>query len=94
MITNKKAVKLAEHFSIDLNTIPLNVWKYALEVELEHGKRYGHITNVTNNNLNKTAMIALAHLIEYPDYYQRLYMMENEAEIYWKNKRKPNIFKE
>ncbi|GAJ07065.1 unnamed protein product, partial [marine sediment metagenome] len=30
--------------------------------------------------------IALAHLNEFPDYYDRLKNMENEAEKYWDNK--------
>lgn len=39
-----------------------------------------------------TAKIAIAHLTESPDYYQRLHKMESQVEKYWKNKNKPNIF--
>jgi hypothetical protein len=38
-------------------------------------------------------MIALAHYMEFPDYYKRLKKMEERAEKYWKNKKKPDIFK-
>ena len=47
--------------------------------------------NVTNDNLLLTGKIALAHLIEYPDYYKRLNKMEMEAEKYWKKRNKPNV---
>jgi len=97
-ITTEKARELAEKFSLNLDVIPLQEWKRGIEVELEHGiqsapmeKMIGK-TNVTNDDLVVTAMIALAHIIEFPDYYYRLDQMEKQAEKYWKNKKKPNIF--
>jgi len=56
-----------------------------MDVELEHGK-IDELTNVTNDDPLLTGKIALAHLNEFPDYYDRLETMENEAEIYWDNK--------
>jgi len=50
-----------------------------MEVELEHGTRFPDL-DVTGNDLVTTAKIALAHLREFPDYYDRLARMENEAE--------------
>jgi len=50
-----------------------------MQVELEHGKKNPQ-TNVTNDDPVLTAKIALAHLSEFPDYYQRLKEMEAEAE--------------
>jgi hypothetical protein len=50
------------------------------------------MTNVTNDDLYTTSLIALAHLTEFPDYYQRLKKMESKAEAYWENKEKPSIF--
>lgn len=87
-ITKKQALKLAKEFDINLTKVSLEEWTYGLNVELEHGSMYGSITNVTHNNLSKTAQIALAHLMEYPDYYCRLYKMEKKADKYWKNKEK------
>jgi hypothetical protein len=49
---------------------------------LEHGKVDAE-TNVTNDDPVLTGKIALAHLNEFPDYYDRLYEMEEEAEEYW-----------
>lgn len=43
-----------------------------LNVELEHGLVDSN-TNVTNNDIIKTAKIALAHLNEFPNYYNSEY---------------------
>jgi hypothetical protein len=56
-----------------------------MNVELEHGK-VDKKTNVTNNDLMTTGKIALAHLREFPDYYQRLDKLESAAEKYWENR--------
>ena len=89
-ITWNDTITLARLFNIDLNVVPLPVFKYAIEVELEHGLIH-HQTNVTDDDLVKTTKIALAHLHEFPDYYQRLKKMEAEAEEYWKNKSMPLV---
>ncbi len=91
-ITQKEVLKLAKKYNIDLNKVNLKYLTKGTNVELEHGKMLSKITNVTNNNIDTTFRIALAHLIEYPDYYQRLEKMETQAEKYWSNKNK-NIFK-
>lgn len=54
-------------------------------VEMEHGT-VDPRTDVTGDDLVKTAKIAWAHLNEFPDYYQRLDQMEDEAEEYWESK--------
>lgn len=43
-----------------------------INIELEHGL-VNPKTNVTNDNLIATAKIALAHLNEYPNYYNPKY---------------------
>jgi len=55
-----------------------------MDVELEHGKR-AKITSVTSNNALKTGMVALAHLNEFPTYYEALEQMEMDADAYWKS---------
>ena len=87
-ITKKQALQLANKFNINLDIINIDEWHYGLNVELEHGKKLGAITNLTDDNLTKTSKIAIAHLIEFPDYYKRLLKMEQKAEKYWKNKEK------
>lgn len=90
-ISDRDVCLVAKKLKIDTNLIPLNYFKRSLEVELEHGK-VNLITNVTDNDLVKTGKIALAHINEYPDYYDRLEVMEEEASEYWKNREKPYIY--
>jgi hypothetical protein len=54
-------------------------FRYALAVELEHGRTRG--TNVTNNHPLLTALIVMAHLAEDKIYYARLWAMETEGEL-------------
>ena len=77
---------------LDINNkvITPNHFKNAMKVELEHGK-VNKRTNVTHNDILKTGKIALAHLLEMPDYYKRLNKMEKEGNAYWKNKPMPEI---
>ncbi len=41
------------------------------------------MTTVTNGDPLITGKIALAHLNEFPDYYERLEKMEKEAKEFW-----------
>ena len=47
-----------------------------INIELEHGT-ISPKTNVTNDNLIKTAKIALAHLKEFPNYYNKDYRLKH-----------------
>ena len=91
-INIKQAEKLAKHFKINLDVINFSEWHYGLNVELEHGKKFGKITNITNDNLLLTAQIVIAHLNEFPDYYKRLLKLENSADKFWSTKKKQSIF--
>ena len=91
-INIKQAKNLAKQYKINLDIIDFTEWHYGLNVELEHGKKFGIITNITNNNLTVTAKIVIAHLTEFPDYYKRLFKLETAADKYWNKKIKPNIF--
>lgn len=55
-----------------------------MNVESEHGKRFPDL-DVTGDDPVITAKIALAHLREFPDYYDRLEAMEREAEAAWES---------
>lgn len=65
---------------IDWESAPFDVEQFrrGMEVELEHGRR-DPATNVTDDDPRTTAKIALAHLKELPDYYDRLAVMEGEG---------------
>jgi uncharacterized protein DUF5661 len=57
-----------------------------IEAELEHGL-HDLLTNVTNDDPLVTGKIALAHLNEFPDNYDRLERMEEEAKRDWERRR-------
>jgi len=63
-------------------TFDVEQFRMGMDVELEHGK-VDPQTNVTDDDPVLTGKIALAHLREFPDYYTRLYEMEEEADAYW-----------
>lgn len=84
--TFDQARKAGEALGVDWRMFTVNQFRYGMDVELEHGKRDAG-TNVTDDDMMTTAKIALAHLNEYPDYYKRLRVMENEAEKFWSKKK-------
>lgn len=61
--------------------IPTEEFRRGLEVELEHGLRFGD-ANVTNNHPLLTGKIVLAHLKEMLDYYIRLRLVELEGDMF------------
>lgn len=63
-ISNKLNLKFDKYSIKDLLT--------GINIELEHGK-INPKTNITNNDLEMTTKIALAHLNEYPNYYNEEY---------------------
>ena len=59
-INKQKALQLAKDFNINLNIVPFDEWQEGLNIELEHGKQVSKLTNLTNDNLQITAKIAIA----------------------------------
>lgn len=83
--TAEEAKAIGEQLGIDWSKFDVEEFRTGIDVELEHGLRDPH-TNVTNDDPLMTGKIALAHLNEFPDYYQRLEEMEKVAEAYWEGK--------
>ena len=83
--TREEAKRIGNALGIDWGEVDIEEFRMGLGVELEHGLR-SPITNVTGDDELLTAKIALAHLNEFPDYYTRLMILENEAEEYWSQK--------
>ena len=77
--TVEEAKKIGDTLGIDWNKFDVEQFRIGLDVELEHGKR-DPVTNLTDDDPILTGKIALAHLNEFPDYYNRLEKMEKEAE--------------
>ncbi len=85
--STSEASEIARRLGIDFKNekFDLEQFRMGLDVELEHGKR-NYLTNVTDNDPILTGKIALAHLLEIPDYYTRLAVLEKEGTEYWKNR--------
>ncbi len=80
--TTEEAKKIGEELGIDWSKFDVDQFRRGMDVELEHGTRDAH-TNVSNDDSLITGKIALAHLNEYADYYDRLDKLEKEAEAFW-----------
>jgi len=80
--TAEEAKAVGEKLGIDWSKFDVEQFRMGMDVELEHGKVDAD-TNVTNDDPLITGKIALAHLNEFPDYYDRLYELEEEAEEFW-----------
>ena len=63
MFNLKDAVDIANKLGITFDKFSIYDFLTGLNIELEHGK-INEFTNVTNDNLELTAKIALAHLNE------------------------------
>ena len=72
MFTIKDAVWVANELGIKFDKFSIQDLIRGLNIELEHGY-VNPVTNVTNNDLLMTGKIALAHLMEFPNYYNEDY---------------------
>lgn len=72
MFNLKDAVDIANKLGITFDNFSIYDFLTGLNIELEHGK-INEFTNVTNDSLELTAKIALAHLNEFPNYYDKDY---------------------
>ncbi|MBN1631833.1 MAG: hypothetical protein JW990_18915 [Thermoleophilia bacterium] len=80
--TTEHAKEVGDKLGIDWKAFDVEQFRMGMDVELEHGARDPE-TNVTSDDIIMTGKIAWAHLKEFPDYYDRLEVMEEEAEAYW-----------
>lgn len=72
MYNMKDALYAAKILNIKFDKFTPEEWLEGINIELEHGT-INPSTNVTNNNLIITSKIALAHLNEFPNYYNKEY---------------------
>jgi APA family basic amino acid/polyamine antiporter len=79
-VSTDEAGSVLAALSVDLAAVTwdLEQFRLGMESELAHG-RADPDTNVTDDDLVLTGKIALAHLVEIPDYYTRLAAMEAQA---------------
>ena len=72
MFNIKDALYAGEVLNIPFDKFTIEDLLTGMNIELEHGLTNSK-TNVTDNDIIKTAKIALAHLNEYPNYYNKDY---------------------
>jgi len=79
-VSAEEAAAVLTALQVDLAVVSwdLEQFRMGMESEMGHG-RADPDTNVTDDDLVLTGKIALAHLVEIPDYYTRLAAMEAEA---------------
>ena len=80
--TADEAREIGEVLGVTWDKFDVDQFRRGMDVELEHGLGDAN-TNVTGDEPLTTGKIALAHLNEFPDYYDRLAVMEAAAEEYW-----------
>ena len=72
MFNLQDALYAASYLGIKFDKYTKEEFLEGINIELEHGT-INPKTNVTNDNLITTAKIALAHLNEFPNYYNKDY---------------------
>lgn len=72
MFNISDALYSAKVLGVSFNEFTPEEFLIGINIELEHGT-VNPRTNVTNDDLITTAKIALAHLNEYPNYYNKEY---------------------
>ncbi|HLX33516.1 MAG TPA: DUF5661 family protein [Gaiellaceae bacterium] len=76
--TLEEARRVGDEIGVDWDRFDLEQFRAGMDVEFEHGSRDPQ-TDVTHDDPILTGKIALAHMKEFPDYYERLERMEAEA---------------
>jgi tetrahydromethanopterin S-methyltransferase subunit G len=83
--TTEEAKRVGDEIGVDWSRFELEQFRAGMDVEFEHGA-HDPQTDVTHDDPIITGKIALAHMKEFPDYYERLEKMEREAEREWAEK--------
>lgn len=80
--TLEEARRVGDAIGVDWERFDLEQFRAGMDVEFEHGARDPQ-TNVTDDDPIVTGKIAFAHMKEFPDYYDRLERMEEQAKREW-----------
>lgn len=76
MFNMSDSMYAAKILGVSFNKFTPKEFLDGINIELEHGT-INPKTNVTNNDLITTAKIALAHLNEFPNYYNEEYGLKS-----------------
>jgi Protein of unknown function (DUF5661) len=77
--TSEEARRVGNEIGVDWSRLDLEQFPFGMDVEFGHGSHDPH-TDVTGDDPILIGKIALAHVKEFPDYFER---MEQEAERDW-----------
>ena len=80
--TSEEARSVGDAIGVNWERFDLEQFRAGMDVEYENGS-HDPQTDVTGDDPIITAKIALAHMKEFPDYYERLERMEEEAKRDW-----------
>lgn len=80
MYNLEDAIKVASSLNIKFDKFTIYDLLEGINIENEHGC-INPSTNVTNDNLLLTTKIALAHLNEFPNYYNKEYGLKTFEEF-------------
>ena len=83
--STEEARRVGDEIGVDWDRFDLEQFRAGMDVEYEHGS-HDPQTDVTHDDPIVTGKIALAHMKEFPDYYERLGRMEAEAKLDWADK--------
>jgi len=83
--STEEARRVGDEIGVDWDRFDLELFRAGMDVEYEHGS-HDPQTDVTHDDPIVTGKIALAHMKEFPDYYDRLERMEAEAKLDWADK--------
>ena len=72
MYTKNDILNAASLLNVKFDKFTIDDLMTGIDIELEHGT-ISPATNVTNDDIILTMKIALAHLNEFPDYYNKEY---------------------
>ena len=72
MYSKDEILKTAQVLGVTFDKFTIDDLITGINIELEHGT-INYIKNITNDDLVLTMKIALAHLNEFPNYYNKEY---------------------
>ena len=79
-LTLKQAKQIGDEIGVDWQIVDLGQLIQGIAEEMEHGSEYGASTQVHDDDYVTSGRIAYAHLIEQPNYYTELEIMEQAGE--------------
>jgi len=80
--STEEARRIGDQIGVDWSRFDVEQFRAGMDVEFEHGS-HDPQTDGTGDDPILTGKIALAHMKEFPDYYERLERMEEQAKQEW-----------